>query len=305
MILNTVWGCTTSSYLTCWIAIELNLLIFLPIIALGARGRGPMVTLKYIIIQSLSGLLILLGLLISIHRSGREVIKSIISIVFILKIGGFPFMRWALIIGAVVDWVSLTIILTIQKVLPLLIISNLVYHNLQPLCVLRWLILPLLATKSLKLKIVIIISSTFNLIAILSTFSIRRHKWLRLLILYLISTIPIILFRGIVNLKNGAAKSINRKLSSGLGVLILLRMMGVPPLPGFFFKVEVLALIIIEGNYFLGTALVTGVGGMLAAYLGLAVKNLVTYPRISMKSPSVVAPAVAILRFSLRVLMVV
>lgn len=305
MILNTVWGCTTSSYLTCWIAIELNLLIFLPIIALGARGRGPMVTLKYIIIQSLSGLLILLGLLISIHRSGREAIKSIISIVFILKIGGFPFMHWALIIGAVVDWVSLTIILTIQKVLPLLIISNLVYHNLQPLCVLRWLILPLLATKSLKLKIVIIISSTFNLIAILSTFSIRRHKWLRLLILYLISTIPIILFRGIVNLKNGAAKSINRKLSSGLGVLILLRMMGVPPLPGFFFKVEVLALIIIEGNYFLGTALVTGVGGMLAAYLGLAVKNLVTYPRISMKSPSVVAPAVAILRFSLRVLMVV
>ena len=151
----------------------------------------------------------------------------------------------------------------------------------------------------------IIISSTFNLIAILSTFSIRGHKWLRLLILYLISTIPIILFRGIVNLKNGAAKSINRKLSSGLGVLILLRMMGVPPLPGFFFKVEVLALIIIEGNYFLGTALVTGVGGMLAAYLGLAVKNLVTYPRISMKSPSVVAPAVAILRFSLRVLMVV
>lgn len=305
MILNTVWGCTTSSYLTCWIAIELNLLIFLPIIALGARGRGPMVTLKYIIIQSLSGLLILLGLLISIHRSGREVIKSIISIVFILKIGGFPFMHWALIIGAVVDWVSLTIILTIQKVLPLLIISNLVYHNLQPLCVLRWLILPLLATKSLKLKIVIIISSTFNLIAILSTFSIRRHKWLRLLILYLISTIPIILFRGIVNLKNGAAKSINRKLSSGLGVLILLRMIGVPPLPGFFFKVEVLALIIIEGNYFLRSALVTGVGGMLAAYLGLAVKNLVTYPRISMKSPSVVAPAVAILRFSLRVLMVV
>ena len=305
MILNTVWGCTTSSYLTCWIAIELNLLIFLPIIALGARGRGPMVTLKYIIIQRLSGLLILLGLLISIHRSGREAIKSIISIVFILKIGGFPFMHWALIIGAVVDWVSLTIILTIQKILPLLIISNLVYHNLQPLCVLRWLILPLLATKSLKLKIVIIISSTFNLIAILSTFSIRRHKWLRLLILYLISTIPIILFRGIVNLKNGAAKSINRKLSSGLGVLILLRMMGVPPLPGFFFKVEVLALIIIEGNYFLGTALVTGVGGMLAAYLGLAVKNLVTYPRISMKSPSVVAPAVAILRFSLRVLMVV
>ena len=305
MILNTVWGCTTSSYLTCWIAIELNLLIFLPIIALGARGRGPMVTLKYIIIQRLSGLLILLGLLISIHRSGREAIKSIISIVFILKIGGFPFMHWALIIGAVVDWVSLTIILTIQKILPLLIISNLVYHNLQPLCVLRWLILPLLATKSLKLKIVIIISSTFNLIAILSTFSIRRHKWLRLLILYLISTIPIILFRGIVNLKNGAAKSINRKLSSGLGVLILLRMIGVPPLPGFFFKVEVLALIIIEGNYFLRSALVTGVGGMLAAYLGLAVKNLVTYPRISMKSPSVVAPALAILRFSLRVLMVV
>jgi len=62
-----------------------------------------MVTLKYIIIQSLSGLLILLGLLISIHRSGREAIKSIISIVFILKIGGFPFMHWALIIGAVVD----------------------------------------------------------------------------------------------------------------------------------------------------------------------------------------------------------
>jgi len=305
MILNTVWGCTTSSYLTCWIAIELNLLIFLPIIALGARGRGPMVTLKYIIIQSLSGLLILLGVLISIHRSGREVIKSMISIVFILKIGGFPFMHWALIIGAVVDWVSLTIILTIQKVLPLLIISNLVYHNLQPICVLRWLILPLLATKSLKLKIVIIISSTFNLIAILSTFSIRGHKWLRLLILYLISTIPIILFRGVVNLKNGAAKSINRKLSSGLAVLILLRIIGVPPLPGFFFKVEVLALIIIEGNYFLRSALVTGVGGMLAAYLGLAVKNLVTYPRISMKSPSVVAPALAILRFSLRVLMIV
>ena len=61
------------------------------------------VTLKYMIIQRVSGLLILLTILTSIHRSGREFVKSIVSIVFILKMGGFPFMHWALMIGAVVD----------------------------------------------------------------------------------------------------------------------------------------------------------------------------------------------------------
>ena len=305
MLLNTLWGCTSRSYLTCWIAIELNLLIFLPIIALGSRGRGPIITVKYIIIQRVSGLIILLIILTSVHRSGSEVIKVILSIIFILKMGGFPFIHWAILIGAAVDWVALTIILTIQKVLPLLMMSNLVYHNLQPLCILSWITLPLLAIKFLELKIVVIISSTFNLIAMFSVYCLTDHKWLELLVLYIISTVPIMFMRGIVNLKNSGAKSVNRKLACGLGVLILLRMIGIPPLPGFFFKLEVLRLRIIAGRYFLRTSFILGVSGILIAYLGLTVKNFVTYPRISINAVSIRASLLAVSGFSLSLLLVI
>ena len=50
------------------------------------------------------------------------------------------------------------------------------HANLRLLCFSGWLILPLYALKMKQVKSVVIISSVFNLIAILSSFTLSYHK---------------------------------------------------------------------------------------------------------------------------------
>ena len=72
---------------------ELNLLIFLPMILLGGGAQTLASTVKYIVIQSVSGLIVIISFSSSYHSAGGGVGQIFITLVLLFKLGGFPFIQ--------------------------------------------------------------------------------------------------------------------------------------------------------------------------------------------------------------------
>lgn len=101
---------------------------------LGSAGNTQVAAVKYVVIQRITGLLVIVLIRGATHRSGGEILKLILILVFLFKLGGFPFVQWVINVGLLLDWLALTLLLTIQKVVPLFIIYTSVNVNLSMLC---------------------------------------------------------------------------------------------------------------------------------------------------------------------------
>ena len=124
LLINIVWGCSSSAYFSCWMSIELGLIIFIPLCILGGRRYGTLLAVKYLLIQRVAGLLILGGLVLSVFDRLAGFMGPGLSLMLLLKLGGFPFFHWLILIGEKLGWLPLYLILTLQKLIPLFILSH-------------------------------------------------------------------------------------------------------------------------------------------------------------------------------------
>jgi len=67
------------------------LIIFIPLCILGARRYGTLLSVKYLLIQSVAGLLTLGCLIVSVFDRPSGLIRVILGLILLVKLGGFPF----------------------------------------------------------------------------------------------------------------------------------------------------------------------------------------------------------------------
>jgi len=79
--------------------------------------------LKYFLVQRISSFIFLLSVLLNYH-----VINILIIISLILKLGVAPFHQWLLFVCRGLNWLTLLILLTLLKIIPLIILINLKYY---------------------------------------------------------------------------------------------------------------------------------------------------------------------------------
>ena len=85
-------------------AIELNLLFLLPMMAHHNYFYGKFSAVKYFIIQRISGLLILTVIVLEAQRITGSIWLMVLLGLFFLKLGAAPFYQWVLAIGEHQSW---------------------------------------------------------------------------------------------------------------------------------------------------------------------------------------------------------
>nr|YP_009918948.1 NADH dehydrogenase subunit 2 [Eubranchipus grubii]QMP96528.1 NADH dehydrogenase subunit 2 [Eubranchipus grubii] len=100
---------STESWLGLWLALELNALSFIPILIC----KDKEMSLKYFLIQSLGSLFFLSGIL-------NPLLHNVMICGLLLKIGVAPLHLWVPAVTSNMTWVSLFLLLTFQKLGPLL-----------------------------------------------------------------------------------------------------------------------------------------------------------------------------------------
>lgn len=128
IIISTLIAISSSNWLFLWIAIEINILRFIPIIINSKTNQETEASIKYFIAQALGSRIILITSLSqwttsSVYRTHLILISAII-----LKLGIAPFHFWFPPVITSLSWITSIVLATWQKLAPLTILSFIIYE---------------------------------------------------------------------------------------------------------------------------------------------------------------------------------
>ena len=230
-------GINSSSLLVLWISLELNLLIFVGVITLEISERS-LVKLKYFIVQRLGSRIIFMSII------GHNVLSGFFAVFALgvaVKLAIAPAHLWLLEILRDSRAKISSLIITVQKILPLILLTNILSYNVSEILVFSRVLFGAAGA---------LVEQSWKLIMGYS--SVFRNSWLLLrkdtlermlgfLITYRVSLRIIFYLARIANktVELSWAPSITGPVI-GLMFFNLMRIRGIPPFIGFYFKVIIL-----------------------------------------------------------------
>lgn len=233
------WGVTTTSCFSSWAAMELNLIILLPLIANRKYLQAKFSSVKYLIVQRFAGILILRMILVNNITTVSSLWILLINLFILFKLGAVPFYHWVLSVGTAQTWRVLFFLLTVQKFIPLFFIQLFSVKEIIWVSGFRWAFLPWAVYTLKNLKKIIIMSSTFIMISILAAILIKARDWKGLIALYTLTFIPLLTVTRRDSGNGAHPKRPGDELLTATWLLLMANLVGIPPLPGFFIKLDI------------------------------------------------------------------
>nr|YP_010868543.1 NADH dehydrogenase subunit 2 [Alpheus brevicristatus]WGU20738.1 NADH dehydrogenase subunit 2 [Alpheus brevicristatus] len=121
LTLGILIAISSNSWFTSWLGLELNLLSFIPIISSSFNSYSSEAALKYFLIQALGSAIILISATsMTLFLTNPELL---ILGALLLKMGAAPVHFWFPPIMQGVPWPQCIILMTLQKIAPLLLVS--------------------------------------------------------------------------------------------------------------------------------------------------------------------------------------
>ena len=176
---------------------------------------------------------VLLLLLFSERRTSSS-LNILIWLVILFKIRAVPFHTWFLRLRNNISWERIILFLTLIKFIPLIILSNVRRFYSVFFSILSFGISSIMSLYYSRIKKLIVLSS-LHFLGILF-FSINlKNVWFEMITVYRIIFFPLFfIFRNINNMF--FLESWFKGMSTFFIFLLIIRLAGLPPFPGFFIK---------------------------------------------------------------------
>nr|QBF00317.1 NADH dehydrogenase subunit 2 [Stegana sp. 46 JL-2019]QBF00318.1 NADH dehydrogenase subunit 2 [Stegana sp. 1284 JL-2019]QBF00319.1 NADH dehydrogenase subunit 2 [Stegana sp. 1783 JL-2019]QBF00320.1 NADH dehydrogenase subunit 2 [Stegana sp. 1988 JL-2019] len=121
---------TSNSWLGAWMGLEINLLSFIPLMSDSKNLMSTEASLKYFLVQALASTVLLFAIILVMMKNNinYEMNYSYISLIILssllLKSGAAPFHFWFPNIMEGLSWMNCLLLMTWQKIAPLMLISH-------------------------------------------------------------------------------------------------------------------------------------------------------------------------------------
>nr|UXW64264.1 NADH dehydrogenase subunit 2 [Abia sp.] len=261
LMFSTIITINSTSWISAWMGMEINLMTFIPLMMMKNKlfkSSNSMMT--YFMIQSSSSCMLLL--LILMYKMENNLIKMnyinlMIQISLLMKLGAAPFHWWTPKIINLLNWKNCFILLTWQKINPMIMISmtkisNLIYYSI----LMSIIIGAILGLNQTSLKLLITYSSINHISWLLISLMMNLSIFIMYFFIYSISLLMICLMLNNLNINflNQLIKNNNYNMFLKINTLMLfLSLSGIPPLLGFFPKFKMLILMIKNQLFFEST----------------------------------------------------
>lgn len=252
LIFRTLIAISSSNWLSIWIGLELNLFSIIPILNIKSSIYSIEATIKYFLIQAFASIILLIFLinknLFFINRN-----NLIIILPLLIKLSLIPFHLWLPSILEGLNWFSCLLIITWQKITPLIIIS---YLNIDKNIIFLITFLSINSIFGLNqnsIRKILAISSINNSTWILFAILINEKLWMNYFIIYSILNFLIIKILNTYNINYiNQIKFFNLNFFYKLNLLILIfSIIGLPPILGFLIKWILIKNLIHNNIYFI------------------------------------------------------
>nr|QBF00288.1 NADH dehydrogenase subunit 2 [Stegana convergens] len=266
MMVGTLITVTSTSWLSAWMGLEINLLSFIPLMSDNNNLMSTEASLKYFLVQALASSILLFAIIIfMIHKNLNFSINfsynsMIMTSALLLKSGAAPFHFWFPNIMNGLSWMNCLLLMTWQKIAPLMLIS---YMNLKSLLFLSIILSVIIGSlgglNQTSLRKLMAFSSINHLGWMLISLNINESIWLIYFILYsFLSFTLIFMFNSfkIFHFNQMFSSFFNSKTLKFILFMNFLSLGGLPPFLGFLPKWLIIQQLSFQNQYFLLTILV-------------------------------------------------
>nr|YP_010713409.1 NADH dehydrogenase subunit 2 [Dinobdella ferox]WDA96084.1 NADH dehydrogenase subunit 2 [Dinobdella ferox] len=238
MMTSTLMVLSSSSWLMLWVALELNMFSFLPMMKLESKYYEDESMIKYFIFQSFASSLMLFSIMV-MFMNNLNLIEFIFIMSILMKLGSFPCYFWFPSVMNGLNWFSCMILSTWQKLAPLCMLIFYIGKNSTMLFIslMNILIGGMFGLFQSDLRILMAYSSISHLGWIMSIlyFSMKFISLLYFFV-YTILIIPIFILLNKFNIMNLNSLNKNSSMIVFSFIMMFLSLAGLPPLSGFFPK---------------------------------------------------------------------
>nr|AHG53726.1 NADH dehydrogenase subunit 2 [Drosophila yakuba] len=263
MIIGTLITVTSNSWLGAWMGLEINLLSFIPLLSDNNNLMSTEASLKYFLTQALASTVLLFSsiLLMLANNLNNEINESFTSMIImsalLLKSGAAPFHFWFPNMMEGLTWMNALMLMTWQKIAPLMLISYLNIKNLLLISVILSVIIGAIGgLNQTSLRKLMAFSSINHLGWMLSSLMISESIWLIYFIFYsflsFVLTFMFNIFK-LFHLNQLFSWFVNSKILKFSLFMNFLSLGGLPPFLGFLPKWLVIQQLTMCNQYFLLT----------------------------------------------------
>nr|QVV96009.1 NADH dehydrogenase subunit 2 [Coridius brunneus] len=239
MIFGTLITISSNNWISMWMGLELNMMSFIPLIY-KKSSKSSEAGMMYFLIQSMSSMILMFSLLMmNMWTDQMKYFIWLIGMSLLIKLGAAPFHMWLPEMLTKLNWVSCFILLTWQKLAPMMMINNLNYNNMiMMLSIITSVIMGAIGGLNQTSLRKIMGYSSINHLGWMLSMSKMQNKWIIYLIIYSMITLMICMMLNNYNLYyinqiNMINLSMTEKLSFTMNMLSL---GGLPPFLGFLSK---------------------------------------------------------------------
>nr|AVE15500.1 NADH dehydrogenase subunit 2 [Parablepharis kuhlii asiatica] len=248
LISGVLISLSANSWMGAWMGLEINLLSFIPLLSSSHNNMlSTEASLKYFLIQVIASCMLLFIILLKINMQEMfyfQKMKSwnnLILTPLLMKTACAPFHWWFPSVMEGLSWMNCFIILSLQKIAPLLLISYLMMNNfyIQFTIIFSALIGAIGGLNQMSLRKILSFSSINHLGWMLTTMIMGSNLWVLYFSIYTINIIMIIYMTSMNNISFllQTFNSLNQKKMIKFTLFMsILSLGGLPPQMGFFPK---------------------------------------------------------------------
>nr|QED57263.1 NADH dehydrogenase subunit 2 [Anthonomus eugenii]QED57264.1 NADH dehydrogenase subunit 2 [Anthonomus eugenii]QED57271.1 NADH dehydrogenase subunit 2 [Anthonomus eugenii]QED57278.1 NADH dehydrogenase subunit 2 [Anthonomus eugenii]QED57283.1 NADH dehydrogenase subunit 2 [Anthonomus eugenii] len=272
LIMGSIMAISGTSWLTIWIGLEMNLLSIMPIMKDKLKSTSEAM-IKYFMVQAMASTILLFSILMFQLTSTKMMSAStyfILNSALFMKMGAAPLHFWYPEVLSGLSWKNNFIMLTWQKIAPMLIIINTSFSILfiSLFIVFSALLGSLQGFNQICLRKILAYSSINHIGWMLASFLCTHTIWLFYYFIYTLINMNIIIILQKMNIfyMNQINKlfSFNLKMKM-MYMLNFLSLSGLPPFLGFIPKWLVVNFLVM--NNFLSLSLILIIFTLLALFM--------------------------------------
>nr|AKK32531.1 NADH dehydrogenase subunit 2 [Oncylocotis sp. PJ-2015] len=227
---------SSNNYMSMWMSLEINMMAFIPLILNYKNYNSSKNMMIYFIIQTISSIIFLFSVINNLYFNNK-IIYLIMMISLFMKLGMPPFHSWILVMINKISWYNLLILLTLQKIIPMMILSYIMKNEIMILLVISSLMSAIGGINQNNLMKMMTYSSMNHISWMNLSMLFESNMWIMYLIIY---SLLMFFFCNIMNNNNiYFINQINLNMNyinKFSIIIIMLSLGGLPPFLGFLPK---------------------------------------------------------------------
>nr|YP_009045697.1 NADH dehydrogenase subunit 2 [Ideopsis similis]AIC83180.1 NADH dehydrogenase subunit 2 [Ideopsis similis] len=243
LFFSTLISISSNSWLGCWIGLEINLLSFIPLISNSNNLMNSEASLKYFLTQTIASINFLFSILLKMFFMKNFLLNDMFSIMInmslLMKMGSAPFHFWFPNIIEGLSWLNCFILMTWQKISPMILLSY--YFNMNfilIIMIINTIIGVIGSFNQNSIRKLLAFSSINNLGWMLASILISESIWNLFFIMYSFLNMIMCFIFYLINIFY-INQMYNFNLNFFIKISIMINFMslgGLPPFLGFFSK---------------------------------------------------------------------